>query len=762
MTYHLHIKGRVQGVGFRPHVHQCAVRQNIPGSVSNEPDGVHVIFNVSTIKEALAFTELIIQQAPAIAIIRKTSLTEVKPQSFSEFSIVQQQSNAMSDLLIAPDFALCNNCRLEFHDPSNRRYHYPFITCTVCGPRFSIISTLPYDRERTSMKAFTPCDTCKKEYASINDRRYYSQTNSCAECGIHLTWQQAGSANTINDQQVILQELIKALAEEKIVAVKGIGGFLLLCDAANKQVIQKLREKKQRPSKPFAVLFPDMEMVTQYAYTDTISKQQLLNEISPIVLLPATETGYHKLDMKGIAPGLSAIGIMLPYAPLLEWIMDAWKNPLVATSGNLSGSCIVFESEMKSKLFQFADYILDHNRAILIPQDDSVIKFSQKTHQQIILRRARGLAPAIRLAAGLSSQATIIATGAALKSAFAIQHNEQVYVSQYLGNLASYEAQQNYEHTFQHMQKLLGANPEIILTDLHPDYHSTQLAIKLAAAYQVPLKKIQHHEAHFAAVLAEHNLFETKEKILGIVWDGTGYGSDSNIWGGEFFMYENRSIKRIHYLQPFINIAGDKTAKEPRLSALAMSHELEKATILLKPKFTANEWLFYQKVLQQNNLLNSSAGRYFDGVAALLNLLNVNSYEGEGALLLETLAHEYLQETNFTLEESYVTEEVSQASIAMSGIIEQVVNDCIRGRPAKEIAAIFYKSLVDIIEKVVINTNTDSIAFSGGVFQNAVLVDLINLQLGKTHKVYFHEQLPPNDECIAFGQLMHFQNIKTT
>jgi hydrogenase maturation protein HypF len=761
LTYHFHIKGRVQGVGFRPHVHQCATRQNIPGYVSNEPDGVHVLFNAATIEEAHAFTEVIIQQAPSIAIIRKSSLTEVKPQSFSEFSIVQQQSNANSDLLIAPDFALCPNCRLEFHDPSNRRYLYPFITCTVCGPRFSIISTLPYDRERTSMKAFTPCDSCNKEYASINDRRYYSQTNSCADCGIQLTWQQAGSANTISDQQVILQELIKALAEEKIVAVKGIGGFLLLCDASNKQVIQKLRERKQRPSKPFAVLFPDMEMVAQYAFTDTMAKQQLLNEVSPIVLLPATETGYHKLDMKGIAPGLSAIGIMLPYAPLLEWIMDAWKSPLVATSGNLSGSCIVFESEMKSKLVQFADYILDHNRTILIPQDDSVIKFSQKTHQQIILRRARGLAPAIRVAEGLTSPSTIIATGAALKSAFAIQH-EQVYVSQYLGNLESYEAQKNYEHTFQHMQKLIGVSPEVVLADLHPDYPSTHMAIKIAADYQVPYKKIQHHEAHFAAVLAEHNLFETNEKILGVVWDGTGYGSDGNIWGGEFFIYENRSIKRIHYLQPFINIAGDKTAKEPRLSALAISHKLEKAPILLKPKFTAKEWLFYQKVLQQNHLLNSSAGRYFDGVAALLNLLNVNSYEGEGGLLLETLANEYLQETNFTIAESYATEEISHTSIAMSGIVEHIINDFIRRRPVKEIAAIFHKTLSDIINKVVINSDVGRIAFSGGVFQNAVLVDLINLQLGKTHKVYFHEQLPPNDECIAFGQLMHFQNIKTT
>ncbi len=762
MTYHFHIKGRVQGVGFRPHVHQCAISQNIQGCVSNETDGVHILFNVATIKEALAFTEVIIQQAPANAIIITTSLTEVPPRTFSAFSIVQQQGHASSELLIAPDFAMCPECRQEFHNPSNRRYHYPFITCTRCGPRFSIISALPYDRERTTMQPFILCKACKKEYASISDRRYYSQTNSCAECGIQLTWQQAGSGNSLSDPQVILPELLNALAEEKIVAVKGIGGFLLLCDAANKKAVRKLRERKQRPAKPFAVLFPDMEMVSQYTYADHWAQQQLQNEVSPIILLQVTETGYRKLDMKGIAPGLNALGVMLPYAPLLEWIMAAWKNPVVATSGNLSGSGIVFKSEKKAGLFRLADFILDHNRALLVPEDDSVIRFTLASHQQIILRRARGLAPAIRLPQGLTAQPTVIATGASLKSAFAIQHNKQVYVSQYLGNLESYDVQQNYEHTLHHMQKLLDARPEMFLADLHPGYPSTQWAVKQSADGRLPLKTIQHHEAHFAAVLAEHDLFKTNKKILGVIWDGTGYGSDGNIWGGEFFMYENNHINRLHYLEPFRNIAGDKTAREPRLAALAIAHKLEKATMLLEPKFTPNEWKFYQKSLQQTTLLNSSAGRYFDAVAALLNLLTLNSYEGEGALLLETLAFDYLQETDFKIAESYPVNAIPRTSISMSGIIGHIISDFCIGKPVKKIAAIFHKTLVDIICKVAVNAKADSIAFSGGVFQNAVLVDLINLQLGKTQKLYFHEQLPPNDECIAFGQLMHFQNVITS
>ncbi|MGI8952076.1 MAG: carbamoyltransferase HypF [Chitinophagaceae bacterium] len=761
MTFHLHIKGRVQGVGFRPHIYKCALEKNIFGNVSNEADGVHVIFNHSSKKNADEFAQEIIHQAPSKAIIQSWCLKETREQQFHEFSIRIQENNTEPDLLISPDFAMCSQCRKEFHDATNRRYQYSFLTCTLCGPRYSIMQQLPYERHLTAMNNFIQCAECKKEYDDVNNRRYFSQTNSCSVCGIQLSWYSKQNSKVITDSQKILSQLINAFLEGKIIAVKGIGGFLLMCDASNKKAMQELRERKHRPKKPFAVLFPNVEMVEEYAYVNSSTLQVLQNEISPIVLLQAKEKCFHKLDIHGIAPGLSSIGVMLPYAPLLEWIISAWKNPLIATSGNVSGSCIVFQSEKKEELFQYADFILDHNRNIIIPQDDSVIRFTEKSNQQIILRRSRGFAPSIILQSEIKNLETIFAAGAMLKSAFAIQHNNQIYLSQFLGNLESYDTQQNYQHTFNHFLQLLKAQPQIILADLHPDYPSTQLATEFSKQWNVPLKKIQHHEAHFAAILGEHNLFKSDEKILGVIWDGTGLGSDGNIWGGEFFLYENGKMERIHWLESFPNIAGDKMAKEPRVAALAICKNIEEVTSILEAKFSKPEWSYYQKAITQNNLQNTSAGRYFDGVAALLNLVNINTYEGEAALVLEQQAHNYLIKNNFKISDHYFEEEINQPQITMKKIIRSLVKDINAGKDKSEIAALFHNSLAVLIEKIANKIGIKKITFSGGVFQNSVLIDLVHLQLEKHFELYFHEQLSPNDESIAFGQIMYYQNIKT-
>jgi hydrogenase maturation protein HypF len=769
LTFHLHIKGRVQGVGFRPHIYQYGVKNNINGYVSNEPDGVHVVFNHSSLQNAEIFASGIIKDPPARSIIQSYYLEEFADEKIEGFFIRVQDSDATPDLLISPDFAICPACTAEFHDTGNRRHGYPFITCTLCGPRYSIMSRLPYERHLTAMNAFIQCTACYKEYNDVSDGRYFSQTNSCPECGVIISWHPKNGGNVLHDQSRILTEAMKAIDEGKIIAVKGIGGFLLLCDASNKKAVATLRARKHRPRKPFALLFPDVVTVSQYAYASPRALEALSGYAAPIVVLQATAMAFEKLHMEEIAPGLSSIGIMLPYAPILEWIMATCQKPLIATSGNLAGSCIVFDSSKKEVLFDYADYLLNHDRDILIPQDDSVVRFAELARRQVIIRRARGMAPAMITGDNVKSADTLFASGAMLKSTFAIQHNRQVYVSQFLGNLESYDTQQNYQHTLRHFLTLLKAAPGVILADLHPGYPSTLLAGEYGSAWAVPVKKIQHHEAHFAAVLGEYNLFSCNEKILGVIWDGTGYGTDGNVWGGEFFIYEKGTIERVLCLEPFVNIAGDKIAKEPRLAALAVCHDIEEAHPILQGAFTEQEWSFYKKAITSGGLQNTSAGRYFDAVAALLGLTTINTYEGEASLALEQLARNYLSANDFNVADDYEAEEPGDHVIKMRPMIRRLVTEIRNGQDKGFIATKYHNRMASIIYKVAGHLQIKKIACSGGVFQNTVLLDLMALQLKKMvylesdemPECYFHTQLPPNDECISFGQLMHYQHIKS-
>ncbi|MEO7960797.1 MAG: Sua5/YciO/YrdC/YwlC family protein, partial [Ginsengibacter sp.] len=343
MTFHLHIKGRVQGVGFRPYIYKLAIEKKLTGTVSNTADGVHIFFNCLSGEDAKNFQEEVIAHAPGLSIITSSTLAEAALTNFENFSIVLGETNR-PNLLISPDFALCVACNTEFHSPENRRSHYPFITCTLCGPRFSIMSALPYERHLTTMQPFKQCEACMKEYENAEDRRYFSQTNSCPVCGVPMSWHSKNGGELIVDENEILSLFVDNISAGKIIAVKGIGGYLLICDAKNKIAIETLRQRKHRPSKPFAVLFPGIDLISRYTYLNPSEKKILTNEISPIVIVEANDRCREELCMEAIAPGLSSIGIMLPYAPLLEWLVNTWKNPLIATSGNLSGSSIVFQS----------------------------------------------------------------------------------------------------------------------------------------------------------------------------------------------------------------------------------------------------------------------------------------------------------------------------------------------------------------------------------------------------------------------------------
>lgn len=754
MTYHIHIQGIVQGVGFRPYVFRLAEQFILRGSVCNAADGVHIEFNAD---ETIAndFYKKLIENAPILSHITDSRLEKVENQFFEDFKIIHSDKGKKANLLLTPDFALCEDCRKELKNVQNHRFQYPFITCTNCGPRYSITKKLPYDRENTTMDKFKMCPTCENEYTDIRDRRYYSQTNSCKTCGIEL-YQLSKSSKLLES----LDTIIEAINNGKIVAVKGIGGYLLMCDATNEGAIKTLRERKHRPTKPFAIMYPSIEMLENDVILRGVEKETLQSPQAPIVLLNLKNATKSGIKTELIAPKLSQIGVMLPYTPLFELITEGVGKPLIATSGNTSGSPVIFQDDKAAEyLSNIADLIVSNNREIVVPQDDSVIKFPFFKEKKIIIRRSRGYAPTFlptNNPSAINNQKSILSLGAMMKSTFSWAHEGNIYISQYLGDLESYDTQESFELTLNHFLQLFEDRPQYIVTDTHPDYFSTQLGERLAKEWQIPIYKMQHHKAHFNAVMAENGLLESKEPILGVIWDGTGLGDDGNIWGGEFFKYENKAFLRCYYFDYFPLILGDKMPKEPRISALSLAYDVYGAEDFLDKKFTHTEGVLYRKMLAKENILQtSSVGRLFDGVASLLDLADKVSYEGEAAMLLEDLALSFFKKHGLDFNESYISEGSSYYRIPTKTLIQNIVFDLKKGKNKDLIAAKFHVSLVKIIQKVARNVGCKKLAFSGGVFQNSLLVDLIIHHLEREFDLFFHQQLSPNDECVSFGQLFH-------
>jgi len=634
-TYHIHINGIVQGVGFRPMIYHLAKKLKLNGYVKNDSDGVNVVFNASA-SEAEGFLSQIKIEAPEKSQIISTKLVKTADQKYVNFTILVEDNNTCEkQVLLSPDLALCPSCRAELNDPENRRYRYPFITCTQCGPRYSIMNRLPYERHTTAMQAFTMCESCNDEYHDVVNRRFFSQTNSCADCGIALSLYRDFSTVVPGDTEAILLRTKIYLQRGKIVAVKGIGGYLLLCDAHNSQAINTLRTRKHRPSKPFAILYPDIHSVQNSFELNQQEKELLESPAAPIVLLAPKSGEFDELAVKEIAQGLEHLGIMIPYNPLLELIAADFDKPLIATSANISGSPIIYKDEdALTYLFDIADYIMTNNREIIIPQDDSVVQVSKYTHQQIILRRSRGYAPSF-LRYRPKTKQCILATGAFLKSSFTLVVNGNAFVSQFLGSGESFESQLMYKQTLEHWLEMYAVKPDIIVADMHPGYFSHEYARELAAKFEVELKQVQHHEAHFAAVLAENKLLSKTEPVLGVIWDGTGLGTDQNIWGGEFFTYADNRMERVNHFGYFPTIAGDKTAMEPRIAALCAISKSDHQPKLLKEKFTDAEWNNYHVLIANAKLFTSSVGRIFDAVASLLGICDKQSYEGEAAMYLQ-------------------------------------------------------------------------------------------------------------------------------
>jgi hydrogenase maturation protein HypF len=761
-TYHIHINGVVQGVGFRPMVYLLAKEMQLNGHIKNGSDGVHIFFNASD-QNAILFFDRIKEEAPKQSRIISSEINKSEKIHFHDFSILVDEPDDFSKkVLLSPDASVCQYCRNELRDINNRRYRYPFITCTQCGPRYSIINKLPYERHWTSMQPFEMCEDCKREYNSIADRRFFSQTNSCAACGIKLSIYENANSSLGGDFETILLSIKQYLGQGKIIALKGIGGYLLLCDADNVASIKLLRGRKHRPSKPFAILYPNIESIGDDFKLNKNEKDLLGSKESPIVLLYPKQNAFDKLAIKEIAPGLKRLGVMIPYNPLLELVANDFAKPLIATSANISGSPIIYKDEKAlGWLFEIADYIVSFNREIIIPEDDSVVQVSNHYKRLIILRRSRGYAPSFP-EYNPDKKECVLSTGAFLKSSFTLLVNGNVFVSQFLGSGESYESQQMYKETLAHWLTLYEVKPKVIITDKHPGYFTHQYALELSNRFQTDLKYIQHHEAHFAAVLGENNLLRDAEPVLGIIWDGTGLGDDGNIWGGEFFKYEKKEMLRCYHFDYFPVITADKMSLEPRIAAVCVASDTWPQPGNLKEKFTENEWNNYQLLIESATLYSSSVGRIFDAVASLLNICDKQTYEGEAARYLQAHAEEYVFENGFQMDDSYFKEGSHYYRIPTASLIQGIILDIRKGKAKNYIAAKFHYSLVCLIEIVAKNIQVEKICFSGGVFQNALLVDWIVKKYDDKYKLFFHKNLSSNDENISFGQLVYYDNdIKT-
>ena len=781
-TQEIHISGRVQGVGFRPFIFNLALEFGLKGYVSNDELGVIIVCQGENIKE---FFDKIHHKKPKSSEIIFSEIKEIKTtEIFENFFIKPTEKDIVVDIPLTPDFATCESCEAELFDEKNPRYFYPFITCTQCGPRYSITKKFPFERENTSIEAFKMCPNCLEEYKNPEDVRFHSQTNSCPNCGIQI-WLKDNQGNEFKgSNKQIFEKLALELSKGKIIALKNTAGYLLMCDATNSEAVSELRKRKRRPTKPFAVLFSGIEKMQKYLEFSELQIQQFKSSESPIVVTKIKEK--RDLTIDEISPNMNTVGAMFPYSGTLKLISKIFSKPLIATSGNFHSSPICSSTEEAEQILgKIADFFLHNTLEIQHPQDDSVVKFTPKHQQKIVFRRARGFAPNYFFAEELSElnkeKNKILCLGGDLKNTFAVVPNNHVYISEYIGDLANFETYERFENTVKSYQKIFNFEPEIILKDLHPKYENQNIISKFS---NVKLEEIQHHKAHFASILGEKKLWKS-EKVLGVVWDGIGFGTSTEIWGGEFFLFENKKIKRIAQLENFAWILGDKMSKTPKISALSILFDIEKkshevATInnvgqssmrneteiceapkvrnqnYLKQFFDENEWKIYTNLIEKSEVKASSMGRFFDAVSFVLGFEKPIHFEGESAMWLEKISQNALDENVKLID--YLEEEKFE-NIPTKKLFLKVLEEKLLGKNLGEIGLNFHYTLIKAIEKTAEKNNVKELAFSGGVWQNALLVDLAIDVLGEKFSLNFHEKFSPNDENISFGQLNYYLNL---
>ena len=789
ISYEIHISGRVQGVGFRPFIFNLAEEFGLKGYVSNDELGVIVVCQGENSEQ---FFNEIYHRKPKSAEIIFSEIKEIETaEIFENFFIKPTEKNIVVDIPLTPDFATCESCETELFDEKNPRYFYPFTTCTQCGPRYSITKKFPFERENTAIEVFKMCPNCLAEYKNPDDVRFHSQTNSCPNCGIQI-WLKDNLGNEFKgSNKEIFEKLAEELSKGKIIALKNTAGYLLMCDATNSEAVSELRKRKRRPTKPFAVLFSGISTMQDYLEISELQIQHFKSSESPIIVTKIKEV--KDLAIEEISPNMNSVGAMFPYSGTLKLISKTFGKPLIATSGNFHGSPICSTTEEAEQILgKIADFFLHNTLEIQHPQDDSVIKFSSKHQQKLVFRRSRGFAPNYFFAEELSElnkeKNKILCLGGDLKNAFAVVPNNHVYISEYIGDLANFETYERFENTVKSYQKIFNFEPEIILKDLHPKYENQNIISRFEkksaqSAKSTRVEKIQHHKAHFASILGEKKLWK-KDKVLGVIWDGIGFGTSTEIWGGEFFLFENKKIKRIAQLENFAWILGDKMSKTPKISALSIflnseedSHEVatinsigqspmsNEAEICEAPKvrnqnylnqfFDENEWKIYTNLINKSEVKTSSMGRFFDAVSFVLGYEKPIFFEGESAMWLEKISQEAF-ENNIKIID-YLEEEKFE-NIPTKKLFSRILKEKMSGKNAGEIGLNFHYTLIKAIEKIAEKNNVKELAFSGGVWQNALLVDLAIDVLGEKFTLHFHEKLSPNDENISFGQLNYYLN----
>lgn len=739
--WRIQVSGAVQGVGFRPAVYRYARSRGLTGWVANTSGGLLIEAEGST-KRLRDFVDTIETTPPPHAVIRDIITARITPARETAFVVRENKDSAPGDLLVLPDLATCADCLSEVFDPADRRYLYPFTNCTSCGPRYSIINALPYDRAETTMAGFDMCPRCRAEYETPADRRFHAQPNACPDCGPQLAlWNADGSVRAARGAAIA--ETVAQIQAGAIVAIKGLGGFHLLVDATNSDAVDRLRVRKNRPDKPFAVMVPDLGSARALTEISTAAEQALVSAAAPIVLL---RRRIEAPVAASVAPGNPDLGVMLPYTPLHHILLQELGHPVVATSGNLSDEPIATdENEALQRLAGIADLFLVHDRPIRRPVEDSVVRILGGQVQ--MLRRGRGHAPFPVTVAEQSEGPTIVAVGAHLKNTTGILKGAQFFTSPHIGDMGTCEAEDLLHRTTADLAKLAQVEPTAVACDLHPDYASTRHAERCG----LPLIRVQHHVAHVMACASENNL---REPFLGIAWDGTGLGTDNTSWGGEFIGVEPGAWQRIAYLRPFALPGGDAAAREPRRAAVGLLYAAFGATALTDPdlapvrSFSPAQRQTLARALANglNTLHTSSMGRLFDGVAALLGVRQKTTYEGQAAIELEWLARdgETVAPYDFRIDDG---------AIDWRPMLTAIVADLRAGTPAQRIAAAFHSTLVEIILAVARKSALPQVVLTGGCFQNRLLTEAaIDRLRAAGFAPYWHRQVPPNDGGLALGQ----------
>jgi hydrogenase maturation protein HypF len=751
MRLELRLVGLVQGVGFRPFVYRLATELGLAGWVCNSSRGVEIEVEgpVYRLQEFVARLET---EQPVHARIESKETRYWEASGYTDFVVRESDDTGERQAWVMPDMASCPDCLRELFDPHDRRYRYPFTNCTNCGPRYSIIESLPYDRPNTTMKLFEMCPTCRSEYDDPRNRRFHAQPNACPVCGPQLELWDGGGIILLSRDDA-LRAAGEGLRQGRILALKGLGGFQLLVDARNQQAVERLRLRKAREEKPLALMYPNLSAIDCDCAVSEIERRTLLSPQSPIVLLKRRfDTTYPQGDMiaAAVAPQNPYLGVMLPYTPLHHLLMRDLGFAVVATSGNLSDEPIcIDEREAVERLGVIADLFLVHNRPIARQMDDSVV---QVVHGRLqVLRNARGYAPTpVVLKTRMSAT---LAVGPHLKNSLAVASGTMAFLGQHIGDLDTVRAYDALGRTAQSLTSLYQLHPERALCDLHPDYASTAFAQTL----HLPLTKVQHHYAHVLAGMADNEL---EAPVLGVSWDGTGYGADGTIWGGEFLLVDEYSFTRLGNLRTFRLPGGEKAVIEAGRSAIGLLYELfgERAFAMmhlspLKRFSTGDRTILAQMLAQNINCpTTSSAGRLFDAVASLLDIEHVNIYNGQAAMKLGFAAEQAQTDVSYPFD---IRTGIRPYIIDWEAMIRGILDELRQGMDVNAIAAKFHNTLAEMIVAMADAGGRDRIVLTGGCFQNRYLTERVITALEKAgFSPYWHHRIPPNDGGVAMGQIL--------